>query len=159
APLAGAVLERSPVWIVESQPAVQAHWMLDSADDGATWGRRLASYEEEHSTSLAARASWMRLGEGPRPQPRFGPAGQLRGQLRQQAPKVLVLAACLALSDAAVPAIADYVQRGGVAVADGMLAFYDEHLRRRDRPALDAVFGLAVRAVPERSALLVHEGK
>jgi hypothetical protein len=159
APLAGAVVERSPVWIVENHAAVQAHWMLDSSADGATWLRRTPSYEEKHSTSLAARASWVRLCEDLGAQPSFVAASELPSRLQKLRPKLLVLAACVALGDAAVAAVQDYVQRGGVAVADGMLAFYDDHLRRRDRPALDAVFGLGGRGVPDFAGLLVHEGQ
>ncbi len=158
-PLAGASVERSLVWIVESQPAVQAHWMLDSASDGVTWPRRLSSYEETHSTSVAARASWVRLCEDLGLQPRFVAAAQLRALLAQQQVKLLVLPVCLALSDEEIAAVTDYVQQGGVAVADGMLAFYDDRLRRRDRPGLDAVFGLTPRAVPGLAQLLVHEGQ
>jgi hypothetical protein len=157
--VAGAKLERSPLWIVESHPAVQAHWMLDSAADGPRWVRRLSSYEETHSTSLAARASWVQLCEDLGLQPRFVAVADLEARLVQQAPKVLVLAACIALSDAAASAITAYAHAGGVVLADGMLGFYDASLRRRERPVLDGLFGLEPRAVPKLSQLLVHEGR
>ena len=69
--LAGAVIEPSPIWLVESQPSVRAWWMLDSAKDGMTWVRRLASYEETHSTSQSARSSWIRLLQDLGYQPQF----------------------------------------------------------------------------------------
>lgn len=142
APFAGARLLRSPVWIVESQPAVQVHWMLDAAPDGAAWIERTSADEIARSTSLAARAGWVRLLEDLGLQGDFVLADDLPERLRGEPPRLLVLPASLALPDRTGTAIADYVAGGGVAVADGMLAFYDEHLVRRRRPALDDVFGL-----------------
>lgn len=143
---AGAVVERSPVWLIESQASVRAHWMLDSAVDGETWVRRLSSHEATHSTSLATRRSWVRLCEDLGLQPRFVTAEQLAVELTRGRPAVLVLPACLALPDVAIHAVRGYVRSGGVLLADHGAAIYDDRLRRRPVAALDDVFGVRGRS-------------
>lgn len=154
---AGATLQRSPVWILESQASVRAHWMLDSIDDGRTWIRRLSSYERSHSTSLAARQSWIRLFEDLGMQPRLVPVEDLATQLAEASPRLLVLPALLSVSDAAARAIEQYVDGGGVALADHGLGLYDEWLQRREAGVLDDLFGVRGRSF-DRSRFLVSQG-
>ncbi len=153
-----ARIARSPVWIVESQPSVRAHWMIDSSRDGARWIRRLSSYEADHSTSMAARRSWILLLQDLGLQPRFVAAADLPARLEGHPPALLVLPATLALSDAEASAIGGYVERGGRLVADHGTGIYDEHLRRRERGALDELFGLSDRSF-RWSDELVLEGR
>ncbi len=155
---AGARVETSSVWLVESQAAVRAWWMIDSAKDGMTWPRRLASYERTHSTSQAARVGWLRLLQDLGVEPRFVAESALAERLLQQRPRVLALPATLALSDRSAQAIRAYVNAGGVVVADHGVGLYDEQLRRRASGALDALFGIVERSM-RWDALLVREGK
>ncbi|MBK8978149.1 MAG: hypothetical protein IPM29_19765 [Planctomycetes bacterium] len=147
---AGARIVRDPIWIVESQPALRAHWMLDSAGDGRTWPRRFSSYEAEHGTPAQARRSWLRLFNDLGFQPRFVDARALPAELERgasAAPRLCVLAACLALDDAAVAALRAYAERGGVLLADHGPALYDGSLHLRERGALDDVFGITSRSL------------
>lgn len=159
APFAAARLRRSAVWIVESQASVQALWFLDSTAAGPAWVRRTSRDEVARSTSLAVRASWVRLLEDLGLQPSFVVADALATGLRREPPQLLVLASCVALADSAAAAIVDYVDKGGVVVADGMLGLYDERLVRRARPALDDLFGLAPRTVGRRADFAVRQGR
>lgn len=152
---AESTMGRDRIWILETPESVRAHWMVDSAGDGRTWTRRLSSYESAHSTSYATRRSWLALIRDLGFEPRFVDAATL---LRREnaRPAVLVLPAALAMSDAAVAAVREFVERdGGVVVADHGAAFYDDALKLRAKPALDALFGVArddgawaARAVP-----------
>jgi hypothetical protein len=144
---AGATLQPSNVWLVESQASVRAWWMLDSADDGMTWVRRLPSYEAEHSTSQNARLGWLRLLQDLGLQPRFVAADALPERLLRMRPRCLVLPATLALSDRAAQAIETYVRQGGVVLADHATGIYDESLRRRDLGVLDPLFGVTARSL------------
>lgn len=155
---AGAEVQRDSVWIVESQESVAAWWMLDSARDGATWIRRLTSYEERHSTAVASRHAWLRLLQDLGFQPRFVASTDLAVRLLRERPKVLVLAATLALSDRNCQAIQAYVRSGGTVVADHSTALYDEHLVRREAGSLDSMFGIASRSMRWEHRL-VREGK
>jgi hypothetical protein len=144
---AGATVVPSPVWVVESQPSVRGWWMLDSAGDGMTWVRRLASHERTHSTSQAARLGWIRLLQDLGLQPEFVASSALPERLLRGRPRCLVLPATLALSDRAAQAIATYVQNGGVVVADHSTGLYDDDLRRRAAGALDRLFGITERSL------------
>ncbi len=155
---AGARILRAPIWILESQASVRAHWMLDSAGDGKTWVRRLSSYERTHSTSMAARESWLQVFHDLGYQPRIVSGRQLSAALRRAPPRLLVLPASIALSDDEVAAIRDYVIGGGHVVADHATARYDERLRLRDAPALDELFGLR-RTGRHDLALRVSQGR
>lgn len=155
--LAGAQLATSPIWIVESHASVRAWWMLDSAKDGMTWVRRLASYEQTHSTSQSARASWIRLLQDLGHQPQFVAAADLADRLLVDNPKAVILPAMLALSDRSVQALNVYVRTGGTLLADHSTALYDEELKRRDGGALDDLFGIKQRSLAWLD-LLVREG-
>jgi hypothetical protein len=141
--LVTAVPVWSPVWILESQRSVAAHWALDAATDGATWVRRLSSHEATHSTSAATRLGWARLCQDLGLQPRFVSESRLEDQSElRHAPRVLVLPATLALSDRAVEWLTAFCEQGGTLVADQTPGWYDDLLRLRERPPLDALFGV-----------------
>ena len=153
--VAGAQVEFSPIWLVESQASVRAWWMLDSEQDGKTWIRRLSSYESTHSTSLAARASWVQLLQDLGYQPLLVPEQDLPRRLAQETPRAVVLPATLALTAAAVRALENY---RGLLLADHSVGLYDEHLQLRAAPVLEERFGLE----PVRDAVptvRVREGR
>ncbi len=156
--LAGARLEQGDVWVVESHESVRAWWMLDSAGDGMTWVRRLASYEAEHSTSQAARRGWIRLLQDLGQQPAFVAAPALPERLLLERPRCVVLPAMLSVSDRLAQALTLYVQRGGAVIADHSTGLYDEHLLRREAGVLDGMFGVEARSLAWDD-LLVREGR
>lgn len=155
---AGAVPVPPACWLVESQPSVQAWWMLDSARDGMTWPRRLASHEGRHSTSQAARAGWSRLLQDLGLQPHFVVAEGLAERLLQERPRCLILPAVIALDDRVVQAIVNYVRDGGTLLADHSAALYDGDLQLRPAGGLDALFGIQQRSLRWED-LLVREGR
>ena len=155
---ANARLVRSPVWLVESQASVRAWWMLDSSGDGATWIKRLSSYEATHSTSLAARHGWIKLLEDLGLQPRLVAEDDLPRLLADGGPRLLVLPATIAISDRAVSAIEKYVEGGGVLAADHSPALFDEQLHLRTEPALDELFAVSGRT-GTLGDLRVRQGK
>ncbi|MFM1873705.1 MAG: hypothetical protein RL398_3127 [Planctomycetota bacterium] len=155
---AGATVEPSSVWLLESHASVALWWMLDSAKDGMTWVRRLSSYERTHSTSQAARLGWLRLLQDLGLQPRFVGEGDLATRLLQERPRCLILPATLALSDRNGQAIAAYVKSGGVVLADHSTGLYDEDGLRREAGGLDELFGVLQRSL-RWDDLLVREGK
>ncbi|MGE3173623.1 MAG: hypothetical protein AB7O97_13445 [Planctomycetota bacterium] len=155
---AGAVPLADDVWICESHASVRAWWMLDSNADGLTWVRRLGSYEVEHSTSVAARRSWVKLLADLGIRGRFVAADDLPVQLLQRRPRLLILPATVALGDRACAAITAYVKQGGVALADHSTALYGDDLVLRQAGGLDALFGLRERSLRQQD-LAVREGR
>ncbi|PIE22148.1 MAG: hypothetical protein CSA62_13790 [Planctomycetota bacterium] len=144
AELAGAPLYPGSIAILESQESVRLHWMLDSAKDRSTWLRRFGSYEAKHSSSQAARLSWIRLLQDGGYAFRFvSPRQLIAGDFgKGPAPRVLILPSTLALSEAALRSITRFASLGGLVIADEVPGRYDESLRLRDLSPLDAFFGV-----------------
>lgn len=142
--LVGARPYPGDVVVLESQPSVRLHWMLDSRGDAETWPARLSSYERENSTSYATRHSWVRLLQDLGYPFRFvRPADLSKERMGgTRSPKVLVLPSTLALSDRDCARVRAFAKAGGLVLADETPARYDERLRLRDRPRLDDFFGL-----------------
>ena len=134
------------VLLVESRASVRAHWMLDSWEDGRTWPKRLSSYEARRGTSSQARQSWVEVFDDLGVTVDFVDARGLAARLRSDPPKLLVLPAVLALSDADAAAIRAFVRGGGHLLADHGAGIYDEDLRLREAGALDALFGIRSRS-------------
>jgi hypothetical protein len=155
---AGATVQTDHVWMVESQASVRVWWMLDSAQDGMTWVRRLSSYERDHSTSQAARLGWIRLLQDLGIEPAFVAEDALPERLLRERPRCLVLPAAVALADRTVQAIETYARQGGTVVADHGAALYDDRLRRRPAGGLDRLFGVAERSFAW-SDQLVRQGR
>lgn len=155
--LAGAVALPGDVWVVESHESVRAWWMVDSARDGMTWVRRLASYEESHSTSQATRRGWIRLLQDLGQQPAFVASAELAERLLIEKPRCVVLPAMLSISDRTARALALYTEQGGTVIADHSVGLYDGHLLRREQGALDPLFGVTQRSLAWDD-LLVREG-
>ena len=131
--------------ILESQKSVRLNWMLDSARDGKTWLRRFGSYEREHSTSQAARLSWVRLLQDLGYPFHFVSSAQLeRGALDRggRKAKVLVLPSANAMSKDEIRGVLRFASKGGLVIADERGAHYDGGLRRRKLSALDPFFGV-----------------
>ena len=151
----------SPVWILESQRSVTAHWALDARDDGATWVRRLSSYEATHSTSMATRLGWVRLCQDLGLQPRFVSETDLEAEDRHlgDLPRVLILPATVALSDQAADRIMALCRGGVTVVADQSPGWYDGILRLRAQPGLDALFGVRGRGKGGLAGSVVRDGR
>lgn len=65
------------------------------------------------------------------------------GQIKRDLCKALILPYALAMSDAEVKAVIDFVNAGGVVLADVRPAVYNEHCKLRPSGALDNLFGVA----------------
>jgi len=153
--LAGATVFGGSVAILESQASVRLHWMLDSVADGKTWIRRFSSYERTHSTSQAARSSWIRLLQDIGYAFHFVTAAELGEGRLDRNTRVLILPSVLAMSDPQVAAVKAFASRGGLVIADETPARYDRYLRLRREPALDEWFGVE----RDHGRRLIREGK
>ena len=141
--LAGAEIHGGEIVLLESQASVRAHWMLDSLKDGKTWLRRFGSYEARHSTSMAARLSWIRILQDLGYAFRFISEEDLaQGSWRGRVPRVLILPECLSLRDRSLQAIRGFLRRGGTVIADETPGVYDGELILRERPPGPWLFGV-----------------
>ena len=141
--LGGAQTEGGQIVLLESQNSVRAHWMLDSLKDGKTWIRRFGSYEATHSTSMAARLSWIRLLQDLGYAFRFVSEGDLaKGSWRGRTPRVLILPESLSLRDATLRVIQGFLRGGGTVIADELPGVYNGELVLRGHPPTLELFGV-----------------
>ncbi len=154
--LAGARIEGGEIVLLESQSSVRAQWMLDSLKDGKTWIRRFGSYEATHSTSMAARLSWIRLLQDLGYAFRFVSETDLaKGDWRGRRPRVLILPECLSLKSSTLQRIHNFLRGGGTVIADELPGVYDGELVLRDHPPTLDLFGVQ----RQGSRRFVLEGK
>jgi len=135
--------ERDRIAVHYSQASIRAHWMLDSREDGGTWYRRLASYEQIHSRLARVRDSFARILEDLGLDYDFVSYEQVENDvLIQQGYKVLILPQSIAMSARECRRIEAFVRAGGAVIADNMTAAMDDHCRRLASGQLDDLFGI-----------------
>jgi hypothetical protein len=136
-----------------SQPSMRTEWMLEQRPKGDAWVKRFSSAEYKDSNFLRLRESYCRLIEDSGLQYNFVSYGQVEtGELMRGGYRVLILPHSSAISAAEAKAIHEFVAQGGVAIADGDPAAFDELSRKLPQPQLNDLFGGARQGnVTERS--------
>jgi hypothetical protein len=136
-----------PIALYHSQANLRLHWLREVRASGRDWLERQSWSERKESRYLRLRESWIKLIEDNGYQWRMlCPEQVAQGQLKLYDPKtgdgfkVLLLPEILTLSAAEAKAIADFVAAGGTVIADKTPGLYDGHCRKRDQPALAALF-------------------
>lgn len=133
--------QSDPIAIHYSQASMRTEWMLAQRPKGDAWINRNSSSERRDSEFLRVRESWCRLVEDLGSQYNFVAYGQVEnGELLKRGYRVLILPRSSSLSAAEVSAIRDFVDRGGVLIADGEPGTFDEHSRRLAQAALAGLY-------------------
>lgn len=139
--LINSVRESDPIAIHYSQASMRVEWMLAQRPKGEAWVNRTSSTERLDSEFLRVRESYCRLMEDLGLQYDFVAYGQIeQGELVRRNYRVLILPRSTALSRDEVKAIHEFVERGGLVIADGEPGLFDEHCRRLATPSLAGIF-------------------
>ncbi len=125
------------VALVHDARSLALAWLRDAADDGSTWERRFASYQEWNGSFERALRGWTRLWQD---------AGFVPGMVSLETVdaglvsrfRLLVLSHVAALSDADVARLRAFEAAGGKLVLDGPFGEYDERGAPRAAPSSDA---------------------
>jgi hypothetical protein len=116
-------------------------WLLDRKTAGEDWSQRDASAEYQDDATRAATRDFARLVEHRGLQHRFLSSADItRGELRSGDYRILMLPHTIALSTVEAKEIRDFVERGGIALAEGEPGLFDEHGGRQTNPLLAEVF-------------------
>ena len=130
-----------PIAVLYSPASMRVQWLLDRKTTGEDWTRRDASAEYEDNAIRTATRDFAHLVEHRGLQHRFLSSADVgRGDLRGGDYRILMLPHTIALSAAEAKEIRDFVERGGIAIAEGEPGLFDEHGRRLARPLLSEVF-------------------
>ena len=151
----GAEWQHDGVAILYSHPSIQLGWVLDAQAHGATWVNR--DGDHRLGASHLVRQAWENMLRDSGIQYNFlGYADVIQTGVPPEY-RVLILPACLCLSDAEARAIEAFCRRGGTVIADYLPGVWDQHGRgRASGGALDALFG--VRHDPAMTAADVFGG-
>jgi hypothetical protein len=126
--------------IYYSHPSIQLGWILDAAAHGKTWINRNA--DERLGASHMVRHAWENMLRDSGLQYNFLSYADVIQRGVPDEYKVLILPACLCLSDVEARRIEEFCRRGGTVIADYMPGLWDQH--GKGRPAggvLDEIFG------------------
>ena len=134
---------------------VAIHYSMASVHAAGVLGQHARSDDEDAPVPAkrdfpGARDGWVRALQDLGFSPDFAASedvetGSLEGR------RVFVLPYSLALSDREAAALRDFVEKGGVLLADGPAGILDEHLNWRTSGALDDLFGIAPAATEARA--------
>jgi hypothetical protein len=130
------------VAIVHDPDSVAAGWLRDALLDGATWPRRLQSWQEEHGTLERSLRAWLRLLEDCGLQPGSIPIEQVGPRTAQRFP-LLVLNHLLVLDEPDLARLEAFLGAGGTLCVGGDLGWVDSRGRRPERPPLERLRGIA----------------
>ena len=140
--------------IHHSQASLRVEWMLQQKPKGDAWVTRNASSDENDSIFRWRRESYCRLIEDLGWQYNFVDVAQIeKGELLRGGYQVLFLPHSSALSAAEARAMREFVEQGGVLIADGEPGAFDEHGKKLAQPLLAGLFEgshtepLAIRSV------------
>ncbi|HEU4754679.1 MAG TPA: beta-galactosidase trimerization domain-containing protein [Armatimonadota bacterium] len=153
--LQGAEWRHDGVALYYSHPSIQLGWVLDAAAHGKTWVNR--DGDHRLGASHLVRHAWENMLRDSGLQYSFVSYVDAIQQGIPAAYRVLILPACLCLSDAEAEAITAFCRNGGTVIADYLPGVWDQHGRGRAAGgALDALFG--VRHDPGMTAAALFGG-
>ena len=152
----GAEWIHDGVAIYYSHPSIQLGWMLDAEAHGKTWTNR--NSDERLGSSHHVRHAWENMLRDSGLQYSFLSHVDVIQKGVPPEYKVLILPACLCLSDAEARQIKAFCGSGGTVIADYLPGVWDQHGKGRPSGgALDDMFGVAHK--PDLRASDVFGGK
>jgi len=129
-----------------SQSSIHAHWMLETEEDELLL--RSGVTERKRSNFLKLRESLLKILEDLGFQYKFVSYEEVEnGELIKGGYKAFILPKSVALSPKEAERIKEYVEAGGVVIADGLLGLMDEHCKKLEDGLLDDLFGISRRTV------------
>jgi hypothetical protein len=139
--LHGAEWRHDGVAIYYSHPSIQLGWILDAQAHGKTWVNR--DGDHRLGASHLVRQAWENMLRDSGLQYNFLSYLDAIQEGVPAAYRVLILPACLCLSDAEAQAIEAFCRAGGAVIADYLPGVWDQHGRgRKAGGALDRLFGV-----------------
>ena len=137
----GAEWKHDGIALLYNHPSVQLGWVLDAQAHSSTWVNR--DGDHRLGASHMVRQAWENMLRDSGLQYNFLSYIDVIQNGIPAEYRVLILPACLCLSDAEAQAIAAFCRRGGTVLADYLPGVWDQHGRGRAKGgALDTLFGV-----------------
>jgi hypothetical protein len=140
--MSGAEWKHDGVALYYSHASIQLGWILDAEAHGKTWINR--NDDARLSSSAHVRQAWENMLRDSGLQYNYLSYTDVIQRGIAPGYKVLILPACLCLSDAEARQIRDFCQRGGTVIADYLPGLWDQHGKgRASGGILDDLFGVS----------------
>jgi len=137
----GAESIHDGVAIYYSHASIQLGWILDAECHGRTWTNR--NNDERLSSSAQGRKAWENMLRDSGIQYDFVHYADVIQHGVPDEYRVLILPACLCLSEAEARRIEAFCRRGGTVIADFLPGLWDQHGKGRSKGGvLDHLFGI-----------------
>ena len=139
--MTGAEWVHDGIAIYYSHPSIQLSWVMDAAAHGQTWVNR--NGDDRLGSSHQVRKAWENMLRDSGLQYSYvGYADVIAAGIPKEY-KVLILPACLCLSDIEAKRIREFAEAGGTVIADYLPGVWDQHGKGRPAGgALDDLFGV-----------------
>ena len=139
--MSGATWIHDGVAIYYSHASIQLGWIMDAESHGKTWVNR--NGDDKLGGSHLVRKAWENMLRDEGIQYNFVSYADVIQKGVPKEYKVLILPACLCLSDAEARRIREFVAGGGTVIADYMPGLWDQHGKGRAvGGVLDDLFGV-----------------
>jgi hypothetical protein len=137
----GAEWQHDGVAIYYSHASIQLGWIMDAAAHGKTWVNR--NSDERLGSAHQGRKAWENMLRDSGLQYSFLSYADVIQSGIPAEYKVLILPACLCLSDVEARRVRAFVENGGTVIADYMPGLWDQHGKGRTTGGvLDDLFGV-----------------
>lgn len=139
-----SIFSPDPIGIYYSHPSIQAGWAMDALVHGKTWPQRLSSIDNENQSSGVLRKVWCKSLEDLGYQYDFiNYLDVIESKIDLNLLfKVIILPKTICLSQTEADAFKQFVENGGVLVADYLCGIFDNHGKYRGKGILDSLFGI-----------------
>lgn len=139
--MTGAEWVHDGVAIYYSHPSIQLGWVLDAAAHGKTWVNR--NGDDRLGSSHQGRKAWENMLRDSGTQYSYVGYADVIAHGVPKEYRVLILPACLCLSDVEAKRIREFAEAGGTVIADYLPGVWDQHGKGRvTGGALDDLFGV-----------------
>ena len=140
--MAGAEWKHDGVALYYSHPSIQLGWIFDAEAHGKTWVNR--NNDDRLGASHLGRHAWENMLRDAGLQYDFLSYADVIQNGIPGEYRVLILPACLCLSDVEARRIQEFCRAGGTVIADYMPGLWDQHGKGRPKGGvLDEMFGVA----------------
>ncbi|QVL29929.1 beta-galactosidase trimerization domain-containing protein [Telmatocola sphagniphila] len=138
--MAGSEWIHDGVAIYYSHPSIQLGWILDAEAHGKTWVNR--NGDERLASASHVRHAWENMLRDSGIQYSYINYVDVIQKGIPREFKVLILPACLCLSDGEARRIKEFCRDGGTVIADYLPGLWDQHGKGRTHGVLDDLFGV-----------------
>jgi hypothetical protein len=138
------LFDPDPIGLYYSHPSIQVGWAMDAIVHGRNWVNRGGSIDNRNQTTGILRNVWCKVLEDLGFQYDFISYLDVEEEKVNLSKKfkVIILPKTVCLSEKEAQALKEFVNHGGILIADYLCGVMDQHGKGREKGVLDDLFGI-----------------